>query len=634
MTTVDIPRIGLGHASAPASPQRRLFVIGLVLLLAASGLSFRLVRIQVMEPDRYLEWGESQRLRSLTLPAERGAILDRHGVVLATSIPRPTIWADPSAVVDPRATAQALSPVLGVEVERLEYLLSRDSRFSYLGRQVDDSVAAAVLDLGLAGVFSYEEPSRFSPGGDEFARSILGRSDLDSLGISGVELQYDSILTGTPGELVFERAHSGAVIPTGEFDRTEAIPGSSIVLTIDQNLQFETERQLIDQVTATGGQNGIVLIMNNATGEILAMANVSRDADGVVRPSSENLSLTWNYEPGSIAKPFTFASVFEAGAGTTDEFINVADSMVIWDKEFTDDHPHALEYWSPVDILRESSNIGTISWANRVGADTLYDTLSDFGIGQGPILGFPNEAGGVLHDTDDWSGTSLPTIAIGQGVSTTPLQMLQAYATIANGGIRVPAQLVLGATGADGTFNPAPVEDPARVISEGTAADLTRMLTAVVEGGTGTRAGIPGYTTAGKTGTAWKPNPVDGGYEWADGRRYVASFAGFLPADDPQVTILVVIDDPVGNQETGGRAAAPLFGSLSRYALSVLSIPPTSRTAESEQADVRSKSLDEIEAERAAKAAAEAAYIARQEERQEEHQDESAPDADPAAADG
>lgn len=592
--------------SAPAPPPApRLGVVAVAVLVAAGLLAWQLVDIQVTNPDRYLAHGRDQRIVHDQLPAERGAILDRNGQLLAGSVFRTTITANPRLIGDPMAAAVALAPILGEPIVDIEHRLRRDGYFTFVARQVDDETAERVGALGIEGIFLDQEPARANPGGDHFARAVLGRVDLDSIGISGMEAQYDDILTGDPGEYLQERAINGSQIPSGQQQVTPAIPGDSVVLTLDQTLQFKTEQVLARHVAETGSQNGMSVIVDIENGDILSMASVSRTEDGDVIPSSDNRVVTWTYEPGSIAKPLTFAGVLEAGLAETDSYRDVPDTLWVYDAELTDAEPHATASWNLVDILQKSSNIGTILWAQELGDDALYQTLADFGLGQPTAVAFPNQAAGTLHPPEEWSGTSLPTAAIGQGVAVTPLQMALAYATIANGGMAVPPRLALGSQNADGSFTPFPAAEPHRVISEQTAGELTEMLTAVVAEGTGINAAIPGYATAGKTGTAWKPQPT-GGYEDENGHRhFVASFAGFLPADSPAIAIVVVMDEPSGPRESGGSAAAPVFAELSQFALRHLRIPPSTETSVSDQANVRSETL--AEAERIAAEAAAAA---------------------------
>ncbi len=560
--------------------------------LCAFGLIAELARVQAFPDERLLAKGESQRIRSIEIAGGRGRILDRTGAALAVSLPTPTLAADPRLMVDPVGTAQVLAPLVGVEETTLAARFTRpDSKFAYVARQVTPEVAAAVAELELPGIYSYEESARFNPLGDEFARSILGRVNTDHEGISGLEAVYGKELEGEPGKLVVERSRGGTAIPGGVYELDDARHGADLQISIDRTLQFETERLLIDQVGAANADGGVVIIMDPKTGEVLAMASVGRNAAGEPVAVGENKALTWMYEPGSVMKPITFAGVFEEGLAELGTFNNVPYQKTIYDKDFTDDHFHHTEWWTPVDIMRESSNIGTIQWAEELGATRLHETLVDFGFGQPTSLRFPFQEKGLLSEVDSWSGTSLPSISIGQGIAATPMQVIQSFNIIATGGVYVPPKLVLGTTGPNGELREPPYEPSRRVISEDTAVKLIAAMEAVVTGGTGTSAGIPGYTTVGKTGTSWKPQP-GGGYQDPDGNfHYVATFGGFLPAEDPSVSILVVIDEPRGDESeiSGGKAAAPLFAKLSRYVLQHLRIPPSTINADIDGEKVRTE---------------------------------------------
>lgn len=563
---------------APRVHPRRIVVLIAIVVLAGLGLMFQLVRVQAFGAERYLNYGESQRLRSVEIAGGRGRILDRSGVALSVSLPTPTIAADPRLITDPSGTARVLAPLVGVDVGTLEQRFLRpDSAFAYVSRQVSDEVAAEVEALELPGIYTYEEAARYNPLGESFARSVLGRVDTDHRGVSGLELEFGDELRGTPGQLLFERAKNGTAIPGGVYELEEAIPGADVQITLDRTLQFETERLLQQQVADTNADGGVVIIMVPGTGEILSMASVSRTDDGRVVVTGENRALSWVYEPGSVLKAVTFAGVFEADLAEVDTFTNVPYAKTIFDKEYTDDHFHNDEWWTPVDIMRESSNIGTIQWAEKLGNQGLYSTLTDFGFGSASTLRFPYEENGLLREADVWSGTSLPSIAIGQGIAATPLQVIQSFNIIANGGVYVPPKLVMGTSAPNGELREPPYEPSRRIVEQSTADKLTTMLESVVESGTGRAAAIPGYLAAGKTGTSWKPQP-GGGYQDEEGKfHYVATFGGFLPADDPAVSILVVIDEPQGYESeiSGGKAAAPLFAKLSRYALQHLRVPPS-----------------------------------------------------------
>jgi len=556
--------------------------VGLLLVAVAGLLVWRLAVVQLVEPDRFLAYGESQRIRPVELAAARGAIIDRNGVDLALSLPLPSLVANPMLVDDPRLTALRLAGILDLDVDFLERRLSGDGQFAYLGRQLDPAVAAEAMGLGLAGIRIEEERARVRPG-NRSALGVLGRTNVDSVGISGLELVYDGLLSGVPGRKVIERDLRGASIPGGEYSVEPPTHGRTLVLTIDRSLQFEAERLLAEGVARADGQSGILVAMEPSSGQVLASATVVRGDDGGIRTSGEHRAVTWTYEPGSIVKPLTLSAVLDAAVASPDTVREVPGQLEVHDATFRDAPLHDPMDLSVADVLRRSSNVGTIMWATDLGPDALHAKFRDFGLGRVSALEFPGESGGSLLSLSRWSGTSLPTIAIGQGVSTTPIQMVTAYAALANGGVRPAPTLVLGTRDDGGMFEPRRTGRTTTVIPPTVAAEVVAMMEGVVESGTGTRAAVPGYRVAGKTGTAWKPRP-GGGYGTAGDRDYVASFAGFLPADDPQLVVLVVVDEPSSERYSGGRAAAPIFSEFAQFAVRRLRIPSAADRVGLEQA--------------------------------------------------
>ncbi len=534
----------------------------------------RLAQLQLLDGHRYVQFGESQRVKPVTLPAERGALFDRDGNDLAMSVPQHTVWADPRLVTNPQAEAAALAPVLGIDQNTLlRQLTMTDKQFVYLSRQVDDATAQKVSDLKLGGVDLLEESKRFNPSGD-LAQGVLGSVNIDNVGRSGLEQQYESTLTGTPGELVLEEDPGGGTIAGGEHRVTPAQPGNDLVLTIDTAMQFETERALSDQIMKMGAKGGMAIVSNPKTGEILAMADMDRpDPKGPPVPSPNNRALTTVFEPGSASKVITMSAALEEGVVPVDTRLTVPDHLQVADGMFTDHDPHPTEQMSLTDILANSSNIGTIMLGQKVGKDRIDSYLRKFGFGSKTSLDFPNESAGIMLPLPNWSGTSIATIPIGQGVAVTALQMLQAYNVIANGGVYVDPKLVLGTVGKDGVRHDTPPSASHRVISTQTAAEVRDMMEQVVATGTGTEAAIDGYTVAGKTGTARKPQP-NGGYTDAAGNyHYEATFAGFVPAEDPELSTIVVLDEPTATIFASG-ASAPTFSRIASYGLRRFEIPP------------------------------------------------------------
>jgi len=559
----------------PGRPRVRLGATLLLLLLAFGAVTVRLIAVQAVGGQEYAAFGASQRFQEIALPADRGSIFDRNGNDLAVSIPQRTIWADPRLIADPADVVRQLTPLLGLDAERalaLTTKLGSDAKFTYVARRVDDAVADEVADLDLPGIFFLDEPKRFAPAGD-LARSLLGQVGVDNEGLAGLELQFDDLLTGEPGQLVIEKDPDGRTIPGGERQLEPALRGDDLVLTIDRSMQYETERALAAQVAAKGAKGGVAIVSRPGTGEILALANLGTDPEtGEVRPVGNNMAVTAVYEPGSVNKVITVAAALEEGLVSPTTELVVPDSLQVSDHLYTDHDPHPTEPYSVTRILTESSNVGTIKLAQMLGKDRLDSYLRRFGFGTKTALQFPNEAAGILLDPEDYSGTSMGSIPIGQGISVTALQMLEAYNILANDGVYVPPKLVLETVDAGGASHPTKAGAPRRVVSESTAARMRDMLANVVAEGTGTRGGITGYTVAGKTGTARKPLAT-GGYRDAAGYHYVATFAGFVPAERPELSIIVVIDEPVGDI-FGGSVAAPVFADLAQYGLRLFRIPP------------------------------------------------------------
>ena len=563
---------------AAGDPRRRATHLLAALSLLFAVIAVRLVWVQVVRADRYARYGDGQRVEAIQLAAGRGAIFDRNQLDLAITVPLRTVVADPRLVTDPRATAHELAGLLDQDEEGIYDELTRESAFAYIARRVPDDVADRVEAAHLEGIRLVEEAQRFNPAGN-LARSVLGQVGVDNEGISALELQYDDELTGTPGELVLERDPEGRTIPAGRHDLDPAEPGEDLILTVDRNLQYEAEQVMAEAVRSTGSLSGTAIISNPETGEIYSLVNLVADpTTGQPADDGNNLAVTANYEPGSVNKVITLAAAIEEGLVTPDTRMTVPDNIRVADHTFTDSHAHPPQDWSITDILTESSNVGTIMVGQQLGKDRLADYLQAFGFGEATALDFPAEAAGAFPAPDDWSGTSIGTIPIGQGISVTAMQMLYAYNAIANDGVYVPPRLVGEIVDAQGERRAAPAGQSRRVVSPSTAAQVRQMMANVVEEGTGEAAQIEGYEVAGKTGTARKPSPTGHGYIWDDGRpHYIATFAGFMPADDPKLSIIVVLDEPRSTYASS--SAAPAFAELARHALRHLRLPPPAAAA-------------------------------------------------------
>lgn len=563
------PPPGCGH------PRRRCIALLVVIGLAFAAVLARLVDLQVLDPEAYADRGVAQRLATVPLPAERGSIFDRDGNDLALSVPQHTVWADPKLVTEPGEAAAGLATALGLEQRDVEERLTRRARFVYLARQVGDEIAEAVERLDVDGVTVMAESERFLPAGD-LAASLLGTVDTDGRGITGLEQAYDERLTGRVGELVVERGRDGRTIAVGTQRLEPATRGDDLVLTIDRTLQFEVERALIDQVARSGAKGGTAVLTDPRTGEVLAMASVAAPDGGPPAVSSTNAALTTVFEPGSVNKIVTMAAALEEGLIFPDTLLTVPPSIEVSIKTYRDQHRKGTETWSPTTILAQSSNVGTITIAQMLNTQRVDSYLRRFGLDQRSGLDFPQEAVGQLPQADDWDGTSIGSIPIGQGISVTAMQMLGAVNTLANGGQWVQPSLVRATVDPRGVEHDRPAAEQRRVVSERTAEAMAEMMSAVVASGTGLQAGIEGYRVAGKTGTAAKPDLINGGYTSG---AYTATFAGFVPAEDPQLSAIVVLDEPRLPSYYASDTAAPLFRHVVAYALRHLQIPPPDAVA-------------------------------------------------------
>ena len=539
------------------------------MVLALVGVLARLVLLQVGDHRALAAQGLRQRVHPTDLPAERGAIVDRTGVPLAITLQARDIYADPRFVTDPVGEAAKIARILDMRARDVERRLrTPDTTFVYLGRQIDVRVAGRLEALGLPGIGFLEVPKRYYPAG-ELAPQVLGFVGVDATGLAGLEFEYEDILAGTPGTRTIELSADGLPIASGMEIVEPAIAGRTLVTTLDREVQYLAQEALRTAVKENHAKGGTIVVMDARTGDISAMASYPwfdpNDFEHADRDAVRNRAVTDMFEPGSVNKVVTAAAAIESGSVGVREIFQVPWWMRVGGYTVNDSHPHPVEPMTLGDIVAHSSNIGSAMVAERVGSAQLASVLARFGYGSPTGVGFPGEAGGVVPDLLNWTDITRATVAYGQGISMTPLQMAAVYATVANGGMWVQPRLVRGTSEPDGRIEEAPRAKSHRVLSENTATMLTRMLASVVESGTGGAAQIPGYQVAGKTGTARKL--VDGRYV----RRYMASFVGFLPASDPRVVIVVSIDEP--RTVYGGVAAAPVFSEIARHVIQRLAIP-------------------------------------------------------------
>jgi cell division protein FtsI (penicillin-binding protein 3) len=575
---------------------RRARALRLVLALVFVAIVGRLVAVQELSHQHYAALSASELTQQVSVPAVRGGIYDRTGEVLAETVTKQTVVADPLLVTHPDAVASELSPVLGVPAAKLVGELTEHSGFVYLAHRVPDAVAAEVGKLDVPGISLVPENQRVEPGG-QLAQPVIGSVDYEGNGASGLEYQYQSLLGGRTGTKSLLESPGGVTLPGGTSHDVASVAGRGLELTLDGSVQYVAEQALAAEVAATHAASGTAIVMNVRTGDVLAMADLKAapasstpaspptpaNSSGPVLVSSadtlpagieeapSNSAVTQVYEPGSVFKLVTFSAALQSGLVTPSTPIKVPSELAMGTYTFHDAESHGDETLTAGQILSQSSNIGTIEIAQQLGETGLLNQIANLGFGRPSGLSFPGESPGLVPGSSQWTGTSIGSTPIGQDDAVTAQQVLDAYNAVADGGVFVTPRLVRGTVNADGSVRAAPVSATHRVIAPGTDAELVSMLESVVSGGTGTSAAIDGYTVAGKTGTAQIPAADHLGYEPG---AYVGSFAGFAPAQDPVLSAIVVLDHPTPIY--GGAVAAPVFSTIMAYALHHYGIPTTS----------------------------------------------------------
>jgi cell division protein FtsI/penicillin-binding protein 2 len=535
-----------------------VFVLALFAILAVKA-----VQIQIVHGAEYEAKAQRQQVREFTTTSKRGVIYDRNGEELAVSRRMASIVADPLLIEDPLAAAEALAPILGQEAAVLVDKLKGDSRFAFVARKVDPALGQQVLDLELRGLSIRPEEKRVYPKG-ALAPQLLGYVGIDNVGLAGVEKQYDDQLTGVNGKRGVVGDPFGRTLGV-LFDQAGR-EGRSVVLTIDEDIQFVAEQAVADAVEKFGALKGTAIVLDPRSGEVLAMANVpyfDTNEFGVQKEEERrNAAVTDQYEPGSTFKMVVAAAALEAGLVDPDTSFDLAPTITVYDRTVHEAHEDlpAVRSMTVTDILAQSSNVGAVTLGLEVGKERLIDAIYDFGFTARTGIDFPGEATGSMLPADKWSGTTIANVPMGHGISVTPIQLVAAYGAIANEGVYVQPHL----------SKEVATKPPRRVVSEEVARQLRDMLRVTVATGTGQEAQVKGYVVAGKTGTAQKVLP-NGGYS---NDTFVASFIGMVPADDPALVILVSIDEPT-LEYYGSVVAAPAFAQIADFALRRLGIPPT-----------------------------------------------------------
>jgi len=549
----------------------RINLAALILLVGLGIIAYRLVDLQVVRADRFQRMAEEQRYQLTNLNPRRGCILDRDGEVLAISKEAYSIYATPYLVEDAELAAAELSAVLGEPRQELEEKLRSPGGFVYLARKADPEVAEEVESLAIPGIGLEKESKRYYPQGN-LAAQVVGFVGTDNIGLAGLEMQYDGLLAGSPGEAGVEVDPRGEPIPGVTRVLREPQDGSDIQLTIDSEIQFKLQEELRRSVEESGANWGSGMVMDCYTGEILAMAvcpDFDLNAFSEVDPEiTRNRVVTDAFEPGSVLKVLTAMSALQEQVVAPASVIHIVPEIQVGDYTFTDHSPMPKSDLTFTEVIAYSSNIGTIKTAQALGKESLYKYIELSGLGEPTGVDFPGENPGMVPPLQSWSATSLPTIAIGQGISVSSLQLAVLMAAVANGGEKVTPHFLLKVMHPDNSEEEYQAGRKERIISENGAASLRHILQEVVRFGTGRKAAMALYNCAGKTGTAMKTAP-GGGYLEA----YMASFVGLAPSDDPCLVTVITLDEPTPIY--GGHTAAPCFSRVMEFALQHLNVTPS-----------------------------------------------------------
>ncbi|MGE0081986.1 MAG: peptidoglycan D,D-transpeptidase FtsI family protein [Thiohalomonadaceae bacterium] len=547
--------------SSSVQPARLAFVVG-AFGLATVALLWRAVDLHVFNRDFLQQQGDARALRVVPVPAHRGMITDRQGEPLAISTPVESVWANPQVLAEHRDRIPPLAKALGMESRQLERLVAqrKEREFVYLQRHVAPEVAQKVSELDVPGVSLQREYRRYYPTG-EVTGHVLGFTDVDDHGIEGIELMYDEQLRGIPGSKRVIRDRLGRIVENVA-SISEPRPGGDLRISVDRRIQYLAYRELKAAVLHHRARGGSAVVLDARTGEVLAMVNQPAYNPNNLRDRASararNRAITDVFEPGSTVKPFTVAAALESGRFRPDTVVDTGQGFLRVGNSTVRDH-HALGAIDVTTLLQKSSNVGSTLLALALPPTAVRDVMQRVGFGATTGSGFPGEASGVLA-SGRFGEVQRATLSYGYGLSVTPLQLAQAYTVLASDGRLRPVSFLARTEPAEGVS----------AISASTVAQVRKMLESVtVEGGTGTRARVPGYRVAGKTGTARKAEA--GGYSQD---RYVAVFAGFAPATRPRLAMVVMVDEPSASEYYGGEVAAPVFAAVMAGAMRLLDVPP------------------------------------------------------------
>jgi cell division protein FtsI (penicillin-binding protein 3) len=553
----------------------------------------RLIDVQVLHSGSYQAAARGESAITVSLPSLRGGIYDRNGAPLALSVPTDDVVADDYQIAHPARTAEALSPIIGVPVATLAAELHRKTGYVVLARQLPQSTGEKISADAFPGITILADSKREVPNGN-LASPVVGFTNAAGKGAAELEYQYNKLEAGIEGKDLIARSPNGVTLPQSPVTQEVAsVPGTGLELTLDSQLQYESEQALAKAIETSDATSGTAVVMDVKTGQVLSMANLTAthptapgatpaatppDPGGVVPigpgnavdEASSNLAVTQLYEPGSVFKLVTFSAALQDGLINPNSVFTVPDQISLDGSTFHDAEPHPTEQLSATQILAQSSNIGTGLIAQGVGEQRLLNQVKALGFGQSTGLDFPGESPGLLATSAQWEPTDYVSLPIGQVDAVSALQVLDAYNAVANGGTYVAPKLVQATVSPSGALTNTAPSATHRVFSPTVDSELSTMLAQVVNEGTGTSAAVPGYTVAGKTGTAQIPTA---GHDSYVAGAYMASFVGYAPAANPTLSMIVVLDRPT--PIFGGTVAAPVFSQIMSYALHRYDIPTT-----------------------------------------------------------
>ncbi|MCI2975895.1 MAG: penicillin-binding protein 2 [Ferrimicrobium sp.] len=576
---------------------RRTRLTFLLCGIVTLALIVQLLRVTVLAMPTYTNLAQQEVETTVTLPGLRGSILARNGEVLATSELRDTIIADPLQIKSPATEAKTLATLVDSPVAQVQHALTVPGGYSVVAQLVTQSIGSRIenmaLDGELPGINVEPGQARYYPVGS-LAEPVIGRVGANDNGLFGLEYQYQNLLAGKNGYQI-ERVASGSLpLPNAVVKRQAPVQGKNLELTIDPSLQAYAEQAVAGEIEKTNAIGGTAVVMDVATGQILAMVSLTAPPLPGAKPlanggqpvdvqralpteSWTNQAVAYAYEPGSVAKIATFTAALQDHLITPTSTEVVPGQLDIDGSIFHDAEPHPTEVLTMGQILAQSSNVGTIEIARRLGPARLLASFERFGWGEPTGLAFPGETQGYMKPINQWSPTAIGSTPIGQDQLVTPLQVLDSYNAIANGGVMVPPKLVLGTVASDGQLHPLQSPSPHRIVPPAIDAEMVHLLSGVTgANATAPDATIPGYLVAGKTGTSQKPLHTQSGYQMG---AYWATFVGMVPAQHPVLSAIVMLDQPVPIY--GGMTAAPVFSQIMRYALARYGITPSGKVESS-----------------------------------------------------